>query len=425
MPTAVGASVVAATSSQLLWYLTRATGTVALVLLTATVVLGIVTSVRYRSPSWPGFALVELHRRVSLLTVVFLGIHVVTTVADSFAPIGWVSVVVPFSSPYRRLWLGLGTIALDLLLAVAISSLLRTRLDPRLWRSLHWLAYASWPVAVFHAMGTGTDPHLTWMTALVAACVLAVAGTGVWRLAHGWPSRAGLRLVLGTTGGLIALVGTVWAATGPLRPGWAARAGTPPSLLGAQAASTRAAPAAGAVPSSGAAPGGTTAAGADHAAGSGTGASGSGAADGGTGTSAGTTGGLPAAPFSAQLSGTIAERSLDDGLVDVLIDARTSGGATGQLHISLVGQPSGGGVALARGRGTFGPPSAPAQFSGVVTALSGDVVELVLQDAGGTTVQLTVQLAINGGEVTGQLDAQPASTSTGGAPYGEGTGEDG
>jgi len=187
-------AVTAVSSSQMLWYSTRATGLVALVLLTATVVLGVLTSVRLRTRNWPGFALQSLHRRISLLTVVFVGLHVVTTVSDSFAPIGWVSAVVPFTSPYRQLWRGLDTIAVDLLLAVAASSLLRHRIDPRSWRALHWLAYASWPFAVAHGLGTGTDPHLGWVLLLVAGCVAVVVGAVGWRLVAGWPERARARV---------------------------------------------------------------------------------------------------------------------------------------------------------------------------------------------------------------------------------------
>ena len=186
-----------ATSSHLLWYTTRATGVVALVLLTGTVVLGVLTSVRFGTTQWPRFALADLHRRVSLLSMVFIALHVVTTVSDSYAPIGWVSAFVPFTSSYRRLWLGLGTVAVDLLLAVTVSSLLRQRISHRAWRALHWLAYASWPVALLHGLGTGTDPHLRWMVLLTIACVAAVLTSIGWRLVSGWPADAGRRVVAG------------------------------------------------------------------------------------------------------------------------------------------------------------------------------------------------------------------------------------
>jgi len=222
----------AISSSQLLWYTTRATGVVALVLLTGSIVLGVLTSVRVRTRNWPGFAFQDLHRRVALLSVVFVALHVVTTVSDSYAPIGWMSVFVPFTSAYRRLWLGLGTVAVDLLLAVALSSLLRRTIRPTAWRALHWLAYASWPLAVVHGLGTGTDPHLEWMIIVVTVCVGAVLLAVGWRLVEGWPSRAGARVIVAATSILAVVAVAGWAVAGPLRPGWARRAGMAASLSG-------------------------------------------------------------------------------------------------------------------------------------------------------------------------------------------------
>src|ERR1700761_6959629 len=127
-------------------YRARGTGAVSLVLLTASVVLGIVGSVRFTAPRWPRFAIDAVHRDVSLLVLVVLAIHIVTSVLDGFAPITLLDGVIPFVTPYRPLWMGLGTLAFDLLLAIAITSLIRRRLGYRTWRAVHWLAYASWPV---------------------------------------------------------------------------------------------------------------------------------------------------------------------------------------------------------------------------------------------------------------------------------------
>lgn len=172
-----------------LWYATRATGIVALVLLTATVFLGVLVAGRARS-HLPAFARVRLHRDISLLTLVFLAVHIITSVVDSYVNIGWPSVLVPFTSSYHRYWLALGTIGVDLLLAVALSSLLRHHIPARLWRSLHWLAYLSWPVAVSHTLGMGSDARFTWAKVLVAVCSAAVVGAGAWRLATTSRARA-------------------------------------------------------------------------------------------------------------------------------------------------------------------------------------------------------------------------------------------
>ena len=169
-------------NSTYLWYATRATGIVTLVLLTLTMVLGLVTTSRSRARNWPGFAQQELHRRISILAVVFLVIHVITSILDSYVHIGWLAVVVPFASPYARLWVGLGTISLDLMVAVFISSLLRAHLRPGTWRGIHWLAYASWPIALAHTFGLGTDSREHWVIFLGAACLLSVGLSLAWRM---------------------------------------------------------------------------------------------------------------------------------------------------------------------------------------------------------------------------------------------------
>jgi sulfoxide reductase heme-binding subunit YedZ len=172
-------------SSTLLWYATRASGLMALVLLTLTMVLGITTTTRAKARRWPGFAQQELHRRISMIAVVFLGIHVLTSVLDTYVNISWAAIVVPFTSSYGRLWVGIGAISLDLMLAVFVSSLVRARMRPGTWRAIHWLAYLSWPVALAHTFGMGTDAGESWVIALGAVCVLAVAVALAWRLRHG------------------------------------------------------------------------------------------------------------------------------------------------------------------------------------------------------------------------------------------------
>jgi methionine sulfoxide reductase heme-binding subunit len=169
-------------NSTALWYATRASGLMALILLTVTMVLGLVTTSRARARNWPGFAQQELHRRLSILAVVFLGIHVVTSVLDTYVNISWAAIVVPFTSRYGTFWIGVGAVSLDLLLAVFVSSLLRARMNPGAWRALHWLAYLSWPIALAHTFGMGTDSREGWVIALGVACVLSVAVVLAWRL---------------------------------------------------------------------------------------------------------------------------------------------------------------------------------------------------------------------------------------------------
>jgi len=213
------------------WYVTRATGTVALILLTASVVIGIAAIARLRAPGVPRFMIDGIHRTVSLLALVLLVIHILTSVLDSFAPISIVDAVVPFVGIYRPFWLGLGAVAFVLLLAVTVTSLVRRRLGHSTWRGVHWLAYACWPVAVLHGFGTGSDVHQTWMLLIDIACIVAVLGAVVVRVAIGWPENARLRLGMLGVAGAFALGLVAWLPSGPLGKGWARRAGTPPALL--------------------------------------------------------------------------------------------------------------------------------------------------------------------------------------------------
>ena len=144
-----------ATSSRALWYSTRGTGIISLVLLTASVALGVSEVVRFATRGWPRFVLAALHRNVALLATAFVAAHVATALADSYAPIRIVDVVVPFIGSYRPLWLGLGAVAFDLLVALIVTSLLRERLGHRAWRAVHWAAYVCWPMALLHGLGTG------------------------------------------------------------------------------------------------------------------------------------------------------------------------------------------------------------------------------------------------------------------------------
>jgi methionine sulfoxide reductase heme-binding subunit len=157
------------------WYLVRSTGAVALLLLTASVVLGVTDRMRFSAGQrWPRFAIDALHRDVSLLVLALLAAHILTSVLDGFVSISLADAVIPFGGSYRPLWLGLGAVSFDLLAAVMVTSVLRRQFGYRAWRAVHWLAYASWPVAVIHGIGTGTDTGAWWMLALTAACVGAV-----------------------------------------------------------------------------------------------------------------------------------------------------------------------------------------------------------------------------------------------------------
>lgn len=170
------------TTGSPLWYLARGTGVVSLGLLTATVLLGLTSVTRWSSARWPRFVTVSLHRNISLLSVVFLVVHIGSSVLDTYTKISLTDAFVPFVGSYRPFWLGLGALAFDLILALIVTSLIRVRLGLRLWRSVHWLAYAAWPVAVLHGLGTGTDASQRWMQLFTLTCIGLVGLAGLRRL---------------------------------------------------------------------------------------------------------------------------------------------------------------------------------------------------------------------------------------------------
>jgi hypothetical protein len=379
-------SAVVVTSTSPLWYTTRATGLIALVLITCSVVLGLLTSVRFTAPNWPRFVTVGLHRNMSLLVLAFTGLHILTTVTDSYAHISLTAAVIPFVSSYRPIWLGLGTAAFDLLLAVTVTSLLRVHVGHRVWRLVHWLAYLCWPAAVLHGLGTGTDTPRRWVLVTTAVCVAAVAAAGAWRLAAGWRQHTGVRVAV-AGGSIIALVaGMAWLGAGPLKPGWARRSGTPASLLARSAAQQ----------AGGTQPGGTQAGG-DNA---------------GTGSSTK----LPTVPFTAALSGQVSESAPggSSAVVRILTTASPTGGGHAALDIVISGQADGnGGVTMSSSQVTFGPTATPSQYKGQLDTLNGTSMSARVRDGAGHALLLNIGLQPNGNSVTGTL--QVSSATSGGA----------
>lgn len=170
--------------SHLVWFVTRGAGALSLCLLSAVVVLGLVGAVGGQHPRWPRFLTTTLHRNLALLSLVSLGIHIVTAVLDPFTALGWGAALVPWGSSYRTLWVGLGVISLYLGAAVVVTSLLRQWLSYQFWRLVHWIAYAVWPLALIHSLGAGSDTRFLWMDTLYTVCCVAVAVFFVIRLAR-------------------------------------------------------------------------------------------------------------------------------------------------------------------------------------------------------------------------------------------------
>jgi len=171
-----------------IWYLMRASGIVSLLLLTVVVVLGILTSRRVRLAGSSRAVTTGIHRSSSLLAVAFLALHVLLSVVDPDAGVRLVALLVPFTGGSPALWLGLGALALQLVAALVVTSLLRRHFSRRVWRGIHWCAYAAWPLALVHGIGIGTDTGTSWMTAVIIACLAAAGGATAWRLLEAEPA---------------------------------------------------------------------------------------------------------------------------------------------------------------------------------------------------------------------------------------------
>jgi hypothetical protein len=365
-----------------LWYLTRGTGAVTLVLLTVSLALGIANVRRVQTDTVPRFVFDAVHRSASLLALAFLAVHILTSVLDPYAPIRLIDTVVPFVSAYRPVWLGLGAVASDVLIAVVVTSVLRRRFGYRAWRVTHWLAYACWPIALVHGLGTGSDAKTSWMLLLTAGCVLIVL-VAVWiRAVAGWPDHFGIRAtaMLASIAAPVALV--LWLPNGPLAAGWAKRAGTPPSLLASTSTPASYSASSGPSPPSG----GRSSAAASPSA------------------------------FNAQVSGTANESQLPSGLVQVDLRLTVSVQPLTALDIRIVGQPlSGRGVAMTASRVTIGPASSPGRYAGRVTELEGTNIGARVSGANGS-LSLVAQLQIDprSNAVTGALSARPEVRTEGG-----------
>ena len=352
-----------------LWYLTRATGAVTLLLLSASVVLGVANIGRVQSAGWPRFVIEGVHRNISLLAILILVVHVLTSVLDPFASIHLLDAVVPFISSYRPLWLGLGAFASDLLLAIAITSVVRRHIGHAVWRVTHWLAYLCWPVAVLHTVGAGSDVKQVWLLALTAACVAAVI-VAVWaRVGFGWPEQRGLRGTAVAASVALPAMLVAWLPGGPLGANWAQRAGTPVSAL-------------------------------VRASGSST-----------SSTASSTTPQTSVAAFDARVNGTLSQSQTANGLVEVDISLSVANATVPALRLAIVGNAlAGGGVQMTSSTVSLGTAANPTSFTGSITSLNGTDIAARVSSTDGHALTLALALSISpsGGSASGTLQVTPS-----------------
>jgi len=353
------------------WDTARAGGLVSYVLLTASVSLGLTLRNRWQSSRWPRLVTNELHGYVSLLALVFIAVHVVAVAIDPFTHFGLAAVLVPFASHYRPLWMGLGIVALYLLLAVWVSTRLRRRIGHRLWRRIPVLAFAVYGAATLHGLGTGSDTRTAWAVGLYATSVGLVGTLLAIRLIAPAGRDARPRPLAAFASAVAVTAAAAWSLSGPLAPGWSLRAG------GATARAAIAHP---------------------H---------------------------LPRAarrsrpsavvhvPFTARYAGRLTVDPMNDqGRVTVRIDGALSGATRDHLEILIHGIPlEDGGVAMEQSRVRMGTTTA--LYHGEITSLSGSRLVAALRS---TNQRLRVDVTLHigrDGVVAGRVrGTAPSSTET-------------
>ncbi|HEX2705411.1 MAG TPA: hypothetical protein VHM65_06605 [Candidatus Lustribacter sp.] len=168
--------------NEALWVLGRGTGTAALLLLTITAAIGVLTAGRFVSRDTPRFAVAELHKRAALAAAGLLVVHLASLLFDSEAQLRWVDLVLPFLNARNPLFWGLGTLAVDLIAVVTFTSLARKRIPHRWWRGIHWMSCALWPMAWLHSLGSGTDASTWWLRTVSVLTLSAVVAAVTYRL---------------------------------------------------------------------------------------------------------------------------------------------------------------------------------------------------------------------------------------------------
>jgi DMSO/TMAO reductase YedYZ heme-binding membrane subunit len=200
------------------WEAARASGFVAYGLLAASVALGIALSLGWRSPRWPRFVTNETHRFLTLLALVFTGLHTLSVAIDPFVRFSLPEIVIPFASHYRPLWIALGIVGTYLLAAVYASEWVRPRVGYAWWRRFHTLAFAVYLLATLHGLGTGSDSRTPWAIVVYGGSVVVVGALLTLRLLPNPPALA--RPIVAALCAITLAGGVLWAWSGPLQPGW-------------------------------------------------------------------------------------------------------------------------------------------------------------------------------------------------------------
>jgi hypothetical protein len=372
------------------WNVARTGGFTAYVLLTLAVAVGLALTMQLQSPShWPRLLNSELHNFLTLLSVVFVGVHILAVWIDPFTRFGWSEVFIPFVSHYRAIWMATGILALYLGIAIGISTWLRPLIGYTWWRRLHFMTLSVYALVTIHGIATGSDTQTWWGLAIYAGSIALVGGLLCWRLLVPVNERSRRHPVIASLVGLTILAGLIFTVAGPLRPGWNALANgvtSGNSLLQSVVPSTSKR-----VPS----------------------------------TSQGSNTSNPfATPFTASLQGTLAQNGPDtSGVVTLHINATLSYSAQGVLTIMLKGtQENFGGqgseLSITSTQVKLSQDAAIPLYQGYLTGLRSNEyrwrMTALLAKVGASTSRIQVQIEMqvdSSGQLNGMIQGVPVQGS--------------
>ena len=372
------------------WNVARTGGFTAYILLTLAVAVGLALTMQLQSPSyWPRLINSELHNFLTLLSVVFVGVHILAVWIDPFTRFGWNEVFIPFVSHYRATWMALGILALYLGIAIGISTWLRPLIGYAWWRRLHVLTLGVYGLVTVHGIATGSDTQTWWGLVIYGGSIALIGGLLCWRLLVPVNNRGRAHPVMASLVGLAILAGLIFTVAGPLQPGWNALAngassGNSLSQSVVPSPTQR-------VPST---------------------------------SQGGNTSNPFAVPFTASFQGTMAQNGPDSsGAVTLHVNATLSDGAQGVLIIMLQGTQEsfggqGSGLSITSTQVKLGQDAARPLYQGYLTDLRSNEfrwrMSALLSNVGvGTNkVQAQIEMRVDSsGQVTGVIQGAPVQGS--------------
>jgi sulfoxide reductase heme-binding subunit YedZ len=170
------------TSSKAYWFISRSSGVLAYMLLTLGVMWGLVQSGAILRPTIPPLLAFGLHSFLNWASLAMTALHALILLGDNYIKLTLADLVIPFTSPYRPLFVGLGVLAFYLMFLLALSFYARRQLGQKTFRTLHYASYLTYLLVTWHSLGAGSDSHLLWP--LYVLSLGAISYLTMWRIAN-------------------------------------------------------------------------------------------------------------------------------------------------------------------------------------------------------------------------------------------------